>query len=84
MPGVRLLGFLNPRRRLVVGNGARLSLTQALAFDQWAALRIILHGASREVRGFEYRGWRQVRAVSTTHPNKPMHPTADTQLVIYY
>ena len=24
----------------------------------------------------------QVRAVSNTHPNKPMHPTADTQDVI--
>jgi hypothetical protein len=28
--------------------------------------------------GFEFRGSRQVLGVSTTHPNKPMHPTADT------
>jgi hypothetical protein len=34
------------------------------------------------VRGFEYRGWRQLGYVSVTHPNKPMHPTADTMIVI--
>jgi hypothetical protein len=43
-----------------------------------------MRGASREVRGFEYRAWREVWGVSITHPNKPMHPTADTRDVIYF
>ena|SRR5215218_5441447 len=75
MPGVRLLQFLNPCRRLASVDGARLFLNQALAFHLRAALRVTLHGASREARGSDYRGWRQVRGVSVTHPNKPMHPT---------
>jgi len=29
-----------------------------------------------------FHGSRQARVVSTTHPNKPMHPTADTRVVI--
>jgi hypothetical protein len=47
-----------------------------------AALRIIFRRAWREGRGSEFGGSRQARNVSTTHPNKPMHPTADTSNVI--
>jgi hypothetical protein len=43
---------------------------------------MIFDGAWREVRRFEYRGSRQVLSVSIAHPNKPMHPTADTRDVI--
>jgi hypothetical protein len=55
MRGVRVLGFLNPKRRLAVSNGARLFPNQALTFEQWAALRIILQRAKREGHGSEYR-----------------------------
>ena len=50
-------------------------------FHPVAALRIILQRASREARGFVYGGSREVRIVSITHPNKPMHPTADTTIL---
>jgi hypothetical protein len=32
--------------------------------------------------GSELGWWREARAVSVAHPNKPMHPTADTHHVI--
>jgi hypothetical protein len=35
------------------------------------------------MRRFEYRGLRQMRDVSSTHPNKPMHPTANTIVVMF-
>jgi hypothetical protein len=44
---------------------------------------MIFDGAWREVRRFEYRGSRQVLSVSIAHPNKPMHPTADTEALIF-
>ena len=34
------------------------------------------------MRGSEYGRSRQVHVVSATHPNKPMHPTANTRDVI--
>ena len=67
--------FLNLRRKLEAINGARLFLNRALCFHTRAALRVILHGASREARGSEYGRLREVRGVSMAHPNKPMHPT---------
>ncbi len=44
--------------------------------------RFTVSGAWREVRRSEYRGWRELRDASGAHPNKPMHPTADTVAVI--
>jgi hypothetical protein len=61
----------------------RAALSQSAAcFPSGVALRMIFDGAWREVRRFEYRGSRQVLTVSIVHPNKPMHPTADTRDVI--
>jgi hypothetical protein len=79
MPSVRLLWYFKTmtetrgwqRRAALSQSGAPLSLG--------AALRIIIGGASREVRRFEYRGSREVPDVSRAHPNKPMHPTANTK-----
>jgi hypothetical protein len=48
-----------------------------------AALRLLCSGAWREMRVSEYHRSREVRAVSGTHPNKPMHPTADTIALIH-
>ena len=66
----------------MVCNGARLFLNQALACHRWAALCILFRGASREVRGSELGGVAEMRIVSIAHPNKPMHPTADTTIVM--
>jgi hypothetical protein len=44
--------------------------------------RIIICGASREARGSGEGRSREARHSPATHPNKPMHPTADTHLVI--
>ena len=82
MRGVRLLLIFKPRRRLAVSDGARIILGATPGSQRRPRFRITARGAWREAHGFEYRGWREVRAVSTTHPNKPMHPTADTRDVI--
>jgi hypothetical protein len=81
--GVRALWFINPRRRLAVGGGARLSLSSPLWSHRRAALRNILGGASREARGFESHRSRSVRNISTARPNNGMHPTADTKDFIF-
>jgi hypothetical protein len=39
--------------------------------------------ASREVRRCVVRGSREARPSPTAHPNKPMHPTADTSDFIF-
>jgi hypothetical protein len=80
--GVRLLMFFKimaeacgwQRRATPSRRGARIFIG--------AALRVTFNGAWREVRRSEYRGWWEARAVSKTPPNKPMHPTADTNDVI--
>jgi hypothetical protein len=66
----------------VSGNGARHFLTGTPFIHRRAALRVTFRGASRAGRGSEYQRSRQGHIVSTTHPNKPMHPTADTPDVI--
>src|SRR5215218_9733814 len=50
--------------------------TRRPSFVRSAALRVIISGAWREARRSEYRGSRQVRVVSITHPNNGLHPTA--------
>ena len=82
MPAFGRSDSSNSRRRLAGGHGARLTSNTAPDCCRRAALRIIISVAWREVRGSGYRGWREVRAVSMTRPNKPMHPTADTNDVM--
>jgi hypothetical protein len=78
MPGVRLLGFLKSKTEACGWRRRGSPSTRRAISVAGAALRITRHGASREVRRSEGRGPRQVRHVSIAHPNKPMHPTADT------
>ena len=82
MRGVRVLGLIKPMTE-TCGRQRRAALSQSGGplSPAGAALRIIISGAWREARGSEYRGWREACAVSATHPNKPMHPTADTTAV---
>src|SRR5829696_8149584 len=83
MPGVRLLGLIKSLAE-TRGRQWRAALSQAgIPLSPGAALRIIRHGARREVRAPRMAGARDVRGLSVAHPNKPMHPTADTPGVIY-
>lgn len=82
MRGVRLLGFIKPmteaygwQRRAAPSQADAQILGRGRASDY--PPRGVAGGAD-----FEFHGSRQVRAVLTTHPNKPMHPTADTNDVI--
>jgi hypothetical protein len=61
---------------------ARGSFTiSRLPFTNWPRCWLSFTGR-REVRRFEYRGSRQACDSPTAHPNKPMHPTADTLIVM--
>src|SRR5215208_6509993 len=82
MRGVRLLGLVKSLTE-TRGRQWRAALSQAgIPLSPGAALRINLHGARREVRAPRMAGARDVRGISVAHPNKPMHPTADTLDVI--
>jgi hypothetical protein len=82
MPGVRLLGFFKTKtearawqRRAASHDPAPISLLLGPRFGLSSAG---VAGGS----GFVFHGSRQGRVVSTAHPNKPMHPTADTTAFI--
>jgi len=82
MRGVRLLGLIKSLAE-TRGRQWRAALSQAgIPLSPGAALRINLHGARREVRAPRMAGARDVRGISVAHPNKPMHPTADTPAVM--